>query len=147
VEVFDETGLSDLAVVFGVLIDIGEGLASSGVDIGAGTFVEDAHYLFLRQAGLGYLVEDQFDLFLREGLLRTLGRLLLEVLLLLGFEVVNVAHSSEYQFGDIVDDAPFAPRLDPDAGPHELPQHHSQHNMLDNSKHPFLHKPVLDLFE
>lgn len=56
VHVFCEARLSDLAVCFGVFIDVGEGLALCWVDVRNDSLVQDLEDFFLSQAFLGQAI-------------------------------------------------------------------------------------------
>ena len=68
-DVFLEAFLSELFVLFGVVVDVGEGAAFFGVDVVFFSIVEDGEEFFLSDALLGKLTVCAVDDFFGEDLL------------------------------------------------------------------------------
>ncbi len=111
-DVFLEAFLSELFVLFGVVVDVGEGATFFGVDVVFFSIIEDGKEFFFSDAVLGKLTVCAVDGFFGEDLLDTFDGLGFEVVLDFGVDEGDAFAGADGKFGEVWDEAELATRFD-----------------------------------
>lgn len=125
VHVFCEARLSDLAVGFGVFIDICESLALCRVDVCNNPLVQDLEDFLFGQAFFRKAIIGQFDFLLAECFHRIFGGFLFQILVFFLSDKANLAGEPQDYLGGIAGEAQLSPGFNL-KGSFDEPQHHDK---------------------
>jgi hypothetical protein len=121
-------------VLFGVVVDVGEGAAFFGVDVVFFSIVEDGEEFFFSDTVLGKLTVFAVDGFFGEDLLDTFDGLGFEIVLDFGVDEGDAFAGADGKFGKVWNEAELAARFDREKFGDELEDDDEDYQMLKHAE-------------